>query len=197
MSCSPCGTPIINGQPGGGSGGGSSGSILFTVGDDINAATVFPVLSTLVSATIPPNRLANTGDMMRAHFAGTVINAGAGGSTFAPFFGIDASFWWGTVSVNIPNGSILLPWSCDIDITRKSAVTFRGAGTFMMDDFNSALTGVGSLALPNQGGPIASPAAANACNWAIAQQFIFNTSSAIPGMTWTVTTGSIEVKRRP
>lgn len=193
-----CYEPTVDGLPAsGGASVSATSEVLFTVDADRTASTVFPIITTMVSETIPAGRLADDGDMIRARFAGTVINAGVAGSTFAPFLGIDAVFWWGAISVAIPNGSVLLPWSCDIDITRKSALTFRAAGTFMMSDFSSALTGIGSLALANQGGPIASPAAAVACDWSVAQQFIFNTSAGIAGMTWTITTGSIEILEAP
>lgn len=194
MSCCP--PALTRGRVAGGGGASPSPGrdIPFRIGNVTPQSTsVFPVLTTLVSVTIPAGALATDGDMIEVKLGGNCINAGAAGGRFNPFIGIDASFGWGTQSINVPNVLGPYPWWMELVITRKSATSYALVGTFELLDFNTALTGIGDLQQPNPGGPIASPQADPACDWSIAQQLIFNMSATLAGTTFRVKSGYVEI----
>lgn len=193
MNC--CGTSmLVNGQ-GSGSGGGSAREFLFTITTDRTSTAVFPVIDSMVAATIPAGALANDGDMITMYLSGTVVNVGAGARTISPFVLIDAVNGWGATSANIPNAGGPFAWLLDILITRKSATTFALGGHAFVNNVTTAIAGIGSLALANLGGPISSPAVNPACVWANAQTLFFNMTSSLAGVTTTIKTGYAEVLR--
>lgn len=166
--------------------GGEGLDVLFRVTTDRVSAGVFPVITSLVNQTISANRLDADGDMIDLVLGGNVENTG-GATTFAPFIGIDASFAFGAVSVAVPAG--VYPWFMHAVITRKSALTYTLIGDFHINDFTTALVGIGDIQGANVGGAIAAPNAEPACNWAIAQQLLFNISAAAAGTFWRIKGG--------
>lgn len=186
--------PSVNGQSGGGGAPPTPArDFLFTIDADRSSSVIFPVVDSMISAAIPAGALATDGDMIKMEIGGNVVNVGAAARTVSIFVLIDAVTGWGATSANIPNAGGPFAWNVDCIITRKSATTFALTGHAFVHNATTAVTGIGSLALANLGGPIGSPAADPACVWANAQNLIFNFTSSNAGVTFIIKSGYAEV----
>lgn len=177
-----CGIATIGGNPASG-GGAASDPALFRVGPDVTSTSVFPVITSMIAATIPANYLDADGEMIEFELGGNLINAGGAGTSFNPFIGIDAVFAFGATTVVVPNVGGPFAWQLNGLITRKSALTWTLTGRAQFHNTTTALTGIGAFGVANLGGPIAAPNADPACVWANAQTLLFNMSANAAGTT--------------